>query len=212
MSKTVWRGVTVDTRTAAMLDALAALTGDIYINPTQGSYSGSVSASAGTHDGCGAVDLMHPSWSVDDYDTVARQSRRVGFAAWHRTPQQSNWPRHVHAIAVQPGGRDDRGCLSSGAHQQVADYYAGRNGLASNAPDDGPRQFVGTTWETYQREEDTVTPQDIDKIAEAVAQRVNGILGDYDADGKQRDGQDGVRGDVRLRRIEKIVRKLRDKA
>lgn len=152
MGRVTWRGVVVDDRTAEMLEELAANTGSIYINPTQGSYSGSVSASAGTHDGCGAVDLMHYSWSVADYDTVVREARKVGFAAWHRTPQQANWPRHCHLIAVQKGGKNDRGCLSSGAHNQVVSYFNGRNGLASNAPDDGPRTHVGVTWESYQKE------------------------------------------------------------
>jgi hypothetical protein len=30
------------------------------------------------------------------------------------------------------------------------DYFEGRNGLASGAPDDGPRDWVGVTWESYQ--------------------------------------------------------------
>lgn len=149
MARVTWRGVTVDDRTAKMLTELAKISGAIYINPTQGSYNSGVSASAGTHDGCGAVDLMHPSWSVKDYDTVVALARKVGFAAWHRTPQQSNWPRHCHLIAVQPGGKGDRGCLSSGAYSQVVDYYENRNGLASRARDDGPRTYVGQTWEKY---------------------------------------------------------------
>ena len=149
MGKVTWRGVTVDDRTAKMLDELAAISGKIYINPTQGSYSTSISASAGTHSGGGAVDLMHPSWSVADYDTVAKLSRKIGFAGWHRTPQQSNWPRHCHLIAVQRGGRNDKGVLSTSAHSQVKAYYDGKNGLANNGKDDGVRAYVGTTWETY---------------------------------------------------------------
>ena len=50
---------------------------------------------------------------------------------------------------MQPGGKNDRGCLAASAHRQVIDYYENRNGLASGARDDGPRQFVGTTWESY---------------------------------------------------------------
>ena len=165
-----------------MVNEVAALTGDIYINPTQGSWSGAA-ASAGTHTGCGAVDLMHPSWSVADYDTVVREMRRVGFAAWHRTPQQSNWPRHVHGIAVQKGGMRDKGCLSDGAFAQVLAYEQNRNGLASGGRDDGPRQFVGTTWETYQEEDMPLTDKDIEKIAEATAKAVNQVLGDYNSKG-----------------------------
>jgi hypothetical protein len=70
---------------------------------------------------------------------------------WIRDPSQSDWPWHLHGIAVQPGGKGDRGVLSSGAFGQVDDYYEGRNGLASGAPDDGPRDWVGVTWETYEQ-------------------------------------------------------------
>lgn len=147
-----WRGVTLDDRSADMMDEVNRLTPDAPIDPTQGSYSGGVGASAGTHDGCGAIDIAAANLAQWQRDQIVTEMRRVGWAAWHRTPAQSDWPHHIHGIAVQPGGKNDRGCLSSGAHDQVYDYYAGRNGLASNAPDDGPRQFVGVTWETYQEE------------------------------------------------------------
>jgi hypothetical protein len=150
LAKVKWRGKTFDKRTAEMLQELASISGSIYIHPTQGSYSGAA-ASAGTHTGGGAVDLMHPSWSKADYDTVAELSRKIGFFGSHRTPAQANWPRHCHLIAVQPKGKNDRGVLSSAAHRQVVAYYEGRNGLASGKRDDGPRQYVGTTWESYKR-------------------------------------------------------------
>lgn len=150
MSRVTWRGVTVDSRTAAMLTELAKISGPILIHPTQGSYNrGGVAASAGTHDGGGAVDLMHSSWKVADYNKVVELARKIGFAAWHRTPQQSNWPRHVHMIAIQPGGKGDQGVLSRGAHDQVKAYYENRNGLASRRPDDATRKYVGVTWEKY---------------------------------------------------------------
>ena len=207
MSRTTWRGVTVDGRTARMLDEAAQLVGPVYLNPTQGSYSGGVSASAGTHDGCGAVDLMHGSWKVSDYDLVVRELRRVGFAAWHRTPQQSSWPRHVHAIAVQPGGKNDRGCLSSGAHGQVVDYYEGRNGLASRAPDDGPRDHVGVTWETYKETDMPLTDKDVERIAEATAAAVNRVLGDYNSKGEPSgpNKKDPKLGAVYIRQIRNLV-------
>lgn len=182
VTRVYWRGVLVDTRTAAMLDAVAAATGDAYVHPTQGSYNrGGVSASAGTHDGCGAVDIAAANLSPAQRDRVVRECRRVGFAAWLRTPAQSSWPFHVHAIAVQPGGKPDRGCLSFGAHSQVIDYYEGRNGLASRGPDDGPRQYVGTVWEEY---DVPLTKDDIEAIAEATAARVNRVLGDYNSKGE----------------------------
>lgn len=148
-TKVKWRGVTVDARTGEMLQELARTSGRIYINPTQGSYSTGVTASAGTHAGGGAVDVMHSSWSTADYGTVEMLARQIGFAAWHRTPAQGNWSRHVHMLAVQSGGRGDQGVLSASADTQVKAYYDGRNGLANGARDTGTRAFVGVTWEKY---------------------------------------------------------------
>lgn len=149
---TTWRGVTLDVRTAAMMDEVAALAGSVYVRPTQGSASGGVAASAGTHDGGGAIDIagQDAGMTQADRDVIESAGRQVGFAMWIRTPDQSDWPWHLHGIAVQPGGRGDQGVLSAGAHGQVKDYYDGRNGLASGAADDGPRHWVGVTWETYQ--------------------------------------------------------------
>jgi hypothetical protein len=135
-----------------MMEEVARLSGDVYVRPTQGSYSGGVSASAGTHDGGGAIDLAGQDAGMTQAhrDVIESAGRQVGLAMWIRTPDQSDWPWHLHGIAVQPGGKGDRGVLSSGAHGQVIDYFEGRNGLASGAADDGPRQWVGVTWETYQ--------------------------------------------------------------
>ncbi len=137
---TNWRGVTLDNRSAAMMDEVARLCPGVVLEAVQGSYSGGVEASAGTHGGGGAIDL-----ETDDYDRVVYEMRRVGWAAWHRTPDQSDWAHHIHGIAGPAGPGD----LAPAAADQWADYLAGRNGLASGAPDDGPRDFVGVTWETY---------------------------------------------------------------
>ena len=168
--QTWWRGVLLDARTADMMDQVAALSGP-YIQPSQGSYAnGGVAASAGTHDGGGAIDLMN--LTPAQYDDLVVVMRQVGFAAWHRTPAQSDWPHHVHGIAVQPNGEWDQGVLSDGAASQVVDYYQGRNGLASGAPDDATRAYVGTTWETYQEENMPLTQADLDNIADAVLNKL----------------------------------------
>lgn len=154
---TYWRGAYLDDRTAAMMEQTTRILGSAYnVRPTQGSYSGGVAASGGTHDGGGAIDLAGQDAGMDtaERNGIRDAMRQVGFAAWVRTPDQSDWPYHIHGIAVQPGGKDDRGCLSSGAHGQVIDYFEGRNGLASGAPDDGPRDWVGVTWETYEQGEE----------------------------------------------------------
>lgn len=148
-----WHGVTLDARSAAMMDEVVRLCPGLNVRPTQGCYSGgSVSASGGTHDGCGAIDLAGQDAGMDNAERNAIRDamRRVGWAAWVRTPAQSDWPYHIHGIAVQPGGKYDQGCLSSGAYGQQIDYFEGRNGLASGAADDGPRTWVGVTWETYE--------------------------------------------------------------
>jgi hypothetical protein len=142
----------------------------VYVRPTQGSASGgSVSASAGTHDGGGAIDIAGQDAGMTQAhrDVIESAGRQVGMAMWIRTPDQSDWPWHIHGIAVQPGGEWDQGCLSGGAHGQVVDYYEGRNGLASGAADDGPRDWVGVTWETYRASAPPEPPRDEDDMAKA---------------------------------------------
>ena len=144
-SQTTFSGRTVNQRTRDMLvEARSILGFDIVLS--QGSYNaGGVDASAGTHDGGGAVDI-----SVSDLSTTQRWEtvaalRTVGFAAWLRTPDQGPWPYHIHAIAI--GDTD----LSIAARDQVADHYTGKNGLASHAADNTPEAYRRpfTWWEKY---------------------------------------------------------------
>ena len=112
---------------------------------SQGSYNpGGVDPSAGTHDGGGAADISIGHRCGRRIPFVVRALRRVGFAAWHRLPSQGPWEEHIHAVAVSDPD------LAGGAQHQVGDYYEGRNGLASGAPDDGP-QIPKRTWEDYKR-------------------------------------------------------------
>ena len=129
--RTTYDGKTVDWLTRAALEDTAKRLGyDLTL--AQGSYNaGGVSASAGTHDGGGAVDL-----APYDHDRKVRELRRTGFAAWYRPTIPGLWNAHIHAVLI--GNRK----LSAGAAAQVVDYLNGRNGLASHAPDDGPRDFV----------------------------------------------------------------------
>lgn len=90
----------------------------------QGSYHKGVSASAGTHDGGGVVDLL--PW---DWDTKVRVLREVGFAAWHRPAIKGLWAEHIHAVLIG----NER--LAPLAAQQVMAYRNGRDGLKSNRPD-----------------------------------------------------------------------------
>lgn len=145
--RTTYTGKTVNERTRKMLAAADAKVG-FAIVLSQGSYNaGGVSASAGTHDGGGAVDISVSRLTTTQRWQAVRALRSVGFAAWLRTPSQGNWPYHIHAISI--GDTD----LSTSARDQVADYYAGRNGLASHAADNTPSAYrVGFTWwEKYLR-------------------------------------------------------------
>lgn len=121
-------GKTVDLRTHLALKEAERRLG-YPLTVTQGSYNaGGVAASAGTHDGGGAVDL-----EAYDWQRKVRVLRAVGFAAWYRPELWRDgvkiWGPHVHAIQIG----NDR--LSDGARAQVADYYAGRDGLAGDGPD-----------------------------------------------------------------------------
>ena len=143
--KTTHSGKTVNQRTYDMIVAADALL-DHSIVISQGSYNaGGVPASAGTHDGGGAVDVSVSSLTTSQRWKTVKAMRTVGFAVWLRNPNQGNWPYHIHAIAI--GDTD----LSVGARNQVADYYVGKNGLASHADDDTPAEYQVpfTWWEEY---------------------------------------------------------------
>lgn len=133
-SRLSYGGRTVNRRTADML-ALAARWAGVTISLTQGSYNaGGVSASAGTHDGGGAVDINVNNWSSSTRAKVVLALRKAGFAAWLRTPAQG-FAYHIHAIAI--GDVE----ASRGAKNQVQSYFNGRNGLANNGADDAERRW-----------------------------------------------------------------------
>ncbi|EID56291.1 hypothetical protein SacxiDRAFT_4103 [Saccharomonospora xinjiangensis XJ-54] len=143
-SRTTHQGFPFNTRTVAMLNEAATLSRLSFV-VEQGSYSpGNDPTSAGTHDGGGAVDLDAEALTSAQRTAAVTALRRVGFAAWLRSPSQGNWPWHIHAIAVNDTD------LSTPAQKQVGMYYLGRNGLADNGPDDGP-QVSKVTWEQYLR-------------------------------------------------------------
>ncbi|MBX6766243.1 MAG: peptidoglycan-binding protein [Actinomadura rubrobrunea] len=137
-------GVVINTRTRAMLAEAERLLGRKFVLD-QGSYNpGGDPTSAGTHDGGGAVDISVKGMDAATRTTAVRALRRVGFAAWLRSPEQGDWPWHIHAVAINDTD------LSSQAQHQVGDYYLGRNGLADRGPDDGPKVPI-RTWEEYRR-------------------------------------------------------------
>jgi hypothetical protein len=136
------RPLVINRRTAAMLrDAERRLGEDFTI--VQGSFmKNGADASALTHAGGGVVDLR--VWDLDATPWEAVKALRLaGFAAWHRKSPTFKDP-HIHAVAM--GDKT----LHPQAADQVRDYRNGRNGLADNGPDDGPkvRRWV---WERVKR-------------------------------------------------------------
>lgn len=140
-TRSTWRGVTLNARTIAMLEWAEARIGIVLV-PSQGSYNaGGVGASAGTHDGGGAVDLKIGKYSADQIDKVVAALRQAGFAAWHRENLPGVWGPHIHAVALGDAQ------LSPAAKQQVVAYKAGRDGLAGNAVDNTWRPSPLVTWD-----------------------------------------------------------------
>lgn len=143
--RTEHTGKVVNARTEEMLaHAQQQLDRELVLD--QGSYNpGGDPTSAGTHDGGGAVDINTDDMDEQTARSVVEELRKVGFAAWYRTPDQGDWPHHIHAIALSDPD------LSSPAQEQAGDYYLGKNGLANEQPDDGPEVKPIRTWEQYQR-------------------------------------------------------------
>jgi hypothetical protein len=138
-AKTTYDGRTVDWLTRAALEDTARRLGyDLTLH--QGSYNaGGVTASAGTHDGGGAVDLA--PW---DHERKVLELRRTGFMAHYRPELWRDgrrvWGAHIHAGLL--GNRK----ASAGLRAQFAEYLDGGDGLAGDGRDTGPRQFVANRY------------------------------------------------------------------
>ncbi|MFI5842556.1 peptidoglycan-binding protein [Catenuloplanes sp. NPDC051500] len=143
-ARSTYQGFPVNARTLAMLRAAQTRSGITFV-VEQGSYSpGADPTSAGTHDGGGALDLDAEALTAARRTAAVTALRQVGFAAWLRTPAQGDWPLHIHAVAISDTD------LAASAQKQVGAYYEGRNGLANNGADDGPR-VSKVTYEEYLR-------------------------------------------------------------
>jgi hypothetical protein len=146
VAKKTWRGHKFDQNTYEKLVELDKLVGPyVSIAPTQGSYSSGVEASAGTHAGGGACDLSVANLSAFQIDLVVFLARRLGLAAWHRSPSEGPWGAHIHLI------NKDAPDLSSGAKNQVKAYLKKLSGLASGKAD--KHKALGapyeSTWRSY---------------------------------------------------------------
>lgn len=134
-------GKTLNRRTANML-AMWEFNSLTKYYVVQGSYNaGGVTASAGTHDGGGALDIsVYGMGSTANKKWHVKQGRLAGFAAWYRPTIPNLWNEHIHAIAL---GDPE---ASSGAKAQMAEYRNGGDGLKGNAPDPDPRIHPITVW------------------------------------------------------------------
>jgi hypothetical protein len=128
-----FRGVTMNGRTKEMIlraEKYAKSMGvKVPFVVSQGSYNrGGVSASAGTHDGGGALDIRTRDHVASQVPGMVKALRMAGFAAWSRDARDGFTP-HIHAVAI--GDRE----LSASARNQVQSYFAGRNGLRNQGLD-----------------------------------------------------------------------------
>ncbi|MEW5738249.1 MAG: peptidoglycan-binding protein [Myxococcota bacterium] len=125
-------GATMNVRTREMLQRAEryarAMGAPGRFTVTQGSYNTSVSASAGTHDGGGALDIRISGYSTTTADKMVKALRMAGFAAWRRGVGDGFAP-HIHAIAI--GDRQ----ASSIAKSQVREYFQGGDGLVGSRRD-----------------------------------------------------------------------------
>lgn len=133
MKRTTVDGKVLNRRTARML-ALWQFNSlqDFYV--VQGSYNaGGVKASAGTHDGGGALDLSVAGMTLKQKKWHVKQGRLAGFMAYYRPTLPGTWNEHIHAGAL---GDPE---ASTGLQKQFAEYRAGEDALADHAPDPDPR-------------------------------------------------------------------------
>ena len=110
---------------------------DVLFPVYQGGWNaGGVAVSGGTHD-LDAIDLGPTSDPVK----AVRALRRVGFAAWYRTPPAFGY--HIHAVPLMVPSAAYL-YLSAEAKMQCDDYLAGGDGLWPLTGGDDPMPYRPT--------------------------------------------------------------------
>ena len=125
-ARCTYHGKTMDERTKAAIQVAERRLG-YELTIVQGCYHAGVSASAGTHDGGGVVDL-----APYDYRRKVRVMRDLGWAIWHRPTIPGVWGEHIHGVLI------GHKTMSASAAAQVVEYRAGGDGLAGSAKDPDP--------------------------------------------------------------------------
>jgi hypothetical protein len=126
-------GQQVSARTLLVLEEAAKAAGIPRPRILQGSWSDG-DKSAGTHAGGGAVDWSVRGLTPGQQERFNVELRRRNGCAWLRTTAYG-WRSGDHGHAIIRDEPD----LSATARRQVADYDAGRNGLANRGDDPHPR-------------------------------------------------------------------------
>ncbi|MDR0504989.1 MAG: hypothetical protein LBG70_04185 [Bifidobacteriaceae bacterium] len=121
-----------DLRAAGLIAKHADL-GDYFV---QGAYHRGFSASGGTHDRGGVIDLQ----ACLGTDRALRILRRWALAAWHRPAGSVSAIDHVHAVLIGSNR------LHPLAASQVKAYRSGLDGLQPAHRDTGPRLKRIQTW------------------------------------------------------------------
>lgn len=151
------RPLVLDRTTLDKLAYAEAMSGLTFVI-VQGSWRGGAGAqaSAGTHDRGGVVDIRSRDFTAAQKADALLWLRRAGLIAWLRTPEQG-FDEHIHALDY---GNPD---LDPSAARQVTAWANGRNGLANNGPDDGPRVDVPRTVPTIPQEKPMTVRAHIDE-------------------------------------------------
>lgn len=132
-----FRGVRVTRRTKRMI-LWAEKRAGFQFKIAQGSWSGA-KASAGTHNGGGAVDIGAAGLSKAQRVAAIHALKNAGFAAWYRRNVPGLWGPHIHCVSFgEP--------CASGAAQQKKAFDARRDGLAGNRPDRTYRPNPKVSW------------------------------------------------------------------
>lgn len=158
-----WRGTSVSADMVPALDDLAGSVAPLVVPiPGYGSYRDNP-ASGGTDTGSGHLDIYAATagWTDADRAAFVAGGRQRGFEVFERLPRwwspvrgiwlTASWAHHFHLILK------DSADLSAGARTQLAQWYAGSNGLAGFTwggvwrydPDPSPRTFLRQTWTQY---------------------------------------------------------------
>lgn len=126
---------------------------------------GGAEASAGYHDRGGCIDIRTWNLTNAELEAFIRTSRRYAFPFWRRDEQHGGFEPHAHGVL----GTDFD--LTAGAKFQWSEYINDRDGLSSRGPDYEWRP-TPLVLKPPEPEEDTVTPEDREAIAELAVQKL----------------------------------------